>query len=80
MLKRAQEHGIGLIVGAILLIAALVFVVFILYKGSGTFTTGTSDCVARGGTCVANTAKCFEQGGQPLSFECPAKMPACCKF
>ncbi len=78
-MKRAQGLSIETIIIAALLIAILIIVLFLVVRHTTTFSKGAFTCEAQGADCVSSVAECLRMGRQPLDFECPEAMPACCK-
>jgi hypothetical protein len=78
-MKRAQGIQIETIIIAALLIAVLIIVLFLVVRHTTIFSKGAYTCEAQGADCVSSTAKCLEMGRQPLDFDCPEAIPACCK-
>ncbi len=78
-MKRAQGLHIETIIIAALLIALVIVVLFLLARHTTIFTKNVYECEVQGADCVKSTADCLKLGGQPLDFDCPEAMPACCK-
>lgn len=79
-MKKAQGLQFETIIIAVLVIAILFIMVFLITKHGLTFSKSASDCISNGGKCVSSRADCISQEGQPLDFNCPETSPACCKI
>ena len=71
--NKAQGMPINVLIIAVLAMAVLVIVLFILFGGVSKFQTGLSDCKAKGGTECKNLTK----GEKCADNEAPA--PGICK-